>query len=191
MSKYIWGLALIFFLLAPTDVVARLLIRVFKVPGIMEMWVSDKDGLYTLSKTYPICAMSGTIGPKMREGDRQTPEGFYRLTPKSLNYGSHSINTGYPSMYDRSRGWTGSYIMIHGGCTSAGCLAIGKAIDYVFDTVRTESLKSDVDLQIFPFAMTAENLSRARDLSSPFYLFWLEHLQPKYLDFEKTHKLKE
>src|SRR5689334_4707206 len=54
---------------------ARTMIRVFKAESEFEIWV-QKDGSYVHFATYPVCYWSGKLGPKLREGDRQTPEGF-------------------------------------------------------------------------------------------------------------------
>ena len=61
-------------------------------------------------KTYPICRWSGQLGPKMREGDRQVPEGFYAISPAQMNPNSSyylSFNVGYPNAYDRALGHSG------------------------------------------------------------------------------------
>ena len=58
------------------------------------------DGQYTLLKTFPMCRWSGQLGPKVREGDRQVPEGFYTITPGQMNPNSNyylSFNVGYPN----------------------------------------------------------------------------------------------
>ncbi len=79
------------------------------------------------SKTYPICRWSGDLGPKVREGDRQAPEGFYSINPSQMNPQSAyylSFNTGYPNAFDKSLGRTGSQLMVHGDCSSRGCYAM-------------------------------------------------------------------
>ena len=78
-------------------------------------------------RNYPICRWSGELGPKIKLGDRQAPEGFYTITPGLMNPNSNhylAINTGFPNAYDTANGRTGSYLMIHGGCSSAGCYAM-------------------------------------------------------------------
>ena len=59
-----------------------ILVRVFKEEAELEVWKQDGAGRFQLLKTYPICRSSGDLGPKLREGDGQTPEGFYRVTPR-------------------------------------------------------------------------------------------------------------
>src|SRR5246127_3973031 len=101
--------------------------RLFKEESELEVWKQDTTGRFALLKTYPICRWSGELGPKIREGDRQAPEGFYPITPAQMNPTSAyylSFNTGYPNAYDRSLGHTGSELMVHGDCSSRGCYAM-------------------------------------------------------------------
>ena len=106
------------------------LIRIFKQSRELELWRLARDGKYALVKVYEICAFSGDLGPKKKQGDRQAPEGFYSIGPQQLNYQSIrflSLDTGFPNTYDRAHDATGSALMIHGGCDSAGCYAIEDA----------------------------------------------------------------
>lgn len=98
----------------------------------LEVWVAGEATPFVLLKTYPILAASGDIGPKLREGDRQVPEGVYAiesLNPNSLFHLSLRVN--YPNEQDRARAQAdgrtdlGGDIMIHGGTSSVGCLAMG------------------------------------------------------------------
>ena len=67
------------------EVSSPILVRVFKTESELEVWKQDRTGRYALLKTYPICKWSGDLGPKVREGDRQAPEGFYNITPAQMN----------------------------------------------------------------------------------------------------------
>src|SRR3954453_5935254 len=58
-----------------------ILLRIFKEESELEVWKEDQSGHFVLLKTYPICRWSGELGPKIKEGDRQAPEGFYMITP--------------------------------------------------------------------------------------------------------------
>lgn len=102
-------------------------LRAVKEDSVLELWVKpDKAECYMLAKRYPIAAWSGKLGPKEKEGDRQTTEGFYEVEPSGLNPRSNyhlSFNIGYPNAYDRSLNRTGSFIMVHGRDVSIGCLA--------------------------------------------------------------------
>ena len=62
-----------------------MLVRIFKEESELEVWKQDRTGRYALLKTYPICRWSGELGPKIKEGDRQAPEGFYSITPAQMN----------------------------------------------------------------------------------------------------------
>ena len=157
-------------------------IRIIKEKRELELHVmEEEDNSWHLLKTYPIAAMSGTLGPKQAEGDLQAPEGFYEVYPSSLNPRSNhwlAFNVGYPNAYDRSLGRTGSYIMVHGGASSVGCFAItDPAIEEVYTMVH-QALKAGqpcVPVQIYPFEMTPERMQREQD--SPHIEFW-RHLQP-------------
>ena len=77
------------------------LVRLFKEEAELEVWKQDSSGQYALLKTYPICRWSGELGPKVREGDRQAPEGFYAITPGQMNPNSAwhlSFNLGFKNL---------------------------------------------------------------------------------------------
>ena len=104
-----------------------ILVRIFKEESELEVWKVDKTGRFALLRTYPICRWSGDLGPKIAQGDRQAPEGFYPITPSLMNPNSNyylAINTGFPNAYDQANGRTGQFLMIHGDCASAGCYAM-------------------------------------------------------------------
>ena len=101
-----------------------ILIRIFKEESELEVWKQDTTGRFELFKVYPICRWSGDLGPKVSEGDRQAPEGFYTITPGLMNPNSNyylAINTGFPNAYDRANDRHGGFLMIHGDCSSRGC----------------------------------------------------------------------
>ena len=98
----------------------------------LEIWVSDGSHDFRYLKTYPILAASGISGPKLKEGDRQVPEGLYKIESLNPNSRFHlALRVNYPNDFDkehaRSDGRTnlGGDIMIHGGAASIGCLAMG------------------------------------------------------------------
>ena len=102
---------------------APIYIRAFKESSEFEIWKQQRDGRYALLETYSICKWSGKLGPKIKEGDRQAPEGFYTITPAQMNPKSSyylSFNIGFPNAFDRALGRTGSNLMVHGACSSAG-----------------------------------------------------------------------
>ena len=102
-------------------------IRIFKETSQLEVWIENDTNQFSLFKSYPICDFSGELGPKQKQGDWQSPEGFYFVKPIQLNPWSRyhlSFNLGYPNQYDRSHGRTGSALMVHGNCVSIGCYAM-------------------------------------------------------------------
>ncbi|MDP3690878.1 murein L,D-transpeptidase family protein, partial [Bradyrhizobium sp.] len=63
------------------DLQSPMLVRIFKQEAELEVWKQDRSGRFALLKAYPICRWSGDLGPKIKEGDRQAPEGFYSISP--------------------------------------------------------------------------------------------------------------
>jgi murein L,D-transpeptidase YafK len=147
---------------------APVLIRTFKKEAEFEIWKMKSDGHYTYLKTYPMCRWSGQLGPKTREGDRQVPEGFYPITPGQMNPNSNyylSFNVGYPNAYDRAFGRTGGAIMVHGICSSAGCFSMTDAQIAEIYAIAREGFNGgqrEIQMQSYPFHMTAENLAKHR-----------------------------
>lgn len=145
---------------------APIFVRIFKEESELEVWKQRDDGHYYHFKTYPICNWSGDLGPKLQQGDKQAPEGFYRVANNQLNPNSQfhvSFNLGYPNAYDKSLGRTGNFLMVHGKCKSAGCYAMTDAlIEEIYGLAR-EALKGGqtaFDVHAFPFRMTDENMKR-------------------------------
>lgn len=138
--------------------------RIFKREFELELWMM-RDGRFHRFATYPICKWSGELGPKVKEGDRQAPEGFYTVDAKALNPNSawhRSFNLGYPNAYDRSFGRTGSLLMVHGGCGSIGCYAMTNAVIDEIWTLVTSALggaQQRFQVQVLPFRMTEQNLA--------------------------------
>src|SRR6267154_4940936 len=133
VARWVWSFALICRSLIRALITSAalaagvLLVRLFKQEAELEVWKQDRSGRFALLKTYPICRWSGDLGPKVREGDRQAPEGFYAITPAQMNPQSNyylSFNTGYPNAFDSALGRTGSQLMVHGDCSSRGCYAM-------------------------------------------------------------------
>jgi murein L,D-transpeptidase YafK len=158
------------------DRAAPVLIRIFKEERTLEVWKQDRTGKFALLQSYPICKFSGKLGPKIAVGDHQAPEGFYEITPAQMNPQSSeflSFNIGFPNAFDRSLGRSGSFLMVHGGCRSVGCYAM---TDYQMEEIYglvEEAFRGGQDrvqLQAFPFQMTAENLTQHAD--DPNVPFW-------------------
>ncbi len=170
---------------------APLFMRIMKMPGVIEVWLK-KNSAYELFKTYHICSYSGYPGPKLFEGDWQSPEGFYTVSAQQLNPNSlyHlSFDVGFPNAFDRERKRTGSSIMVHGGCSSMGCFAMGDHNIEELYLLAQSALAAGQDhfsLHIFPFHMTPDNMSKFQ--SSPWISFW-KNLQDGYMAFAKTHQV--
>jgi murein L,D-transpeptidase YafK len=155
---------------------SAILVRIFKEESEMEVWKQDTTGRFALLKTYPICRWSGELGPKIKEGDRQAPEGFYTITPGQMNPNSNyylSFNLGYPNAYDRANDRTGAFLMVHGICSSAGCYAMTDEQMGEIYALGREALfggQKAFQIQAYPFRMTAINLARHRN--NPAMPFW-------------------
>jgi murein L,D-transpeptidase YafK len=167
-----------------------ILIRIFKEESELEVWKQDASGRFELLKVYPICRWSGDLGPKVNEGDRQAPEGFYTITPGLMNPNSNyylAINTGFPNAYDRANDRHGGFLMIHGDCSSRGCYAMtDEQVGEIYSLARESFLGGQPSFQIqaYPFRMTPTNLARHR--TNPHMAFW-KMLKIGNDHFEGTH----
>jgi len=166
-------------------------IRVFKETRELELWLKPaSSNRYQLCKKWPIAAMSGSLGPKLKMGDKQAPEGFYSVNQKSLNPLSRfhlSFNIGYPNAYDQAQGCTGNLIMVHGNQVSIGCFAMtDPVIEEIYLLVETALAagQQEIPIHAFPFRMTPERLAEAS--ASPWFGFW-KHLQVAYDAFERNN----
>jgi murein L,D-transpeptidase YafK len=166
-----------------------ILVRIFKEESELEVWKVDKTGRFALLKTYPICRWSGELGPKIQQGDRQAPEGFYPITPGLMNPNSNyylAINTGFPNAYDQANERTGHFLMIHGDCASAGCYAMtDEQIAEIYALAREAFFggQKAFQVQAYPFRMTPLNMAKHRD--SQHMAFW-RMLKQGYDHFEVT-----
>jgi len=172
---------------------AAVFLRAFKESSELELWVEkDKGKPWELFHTWQIAAWSGQLGPKLREGDGQTPEGFYEVKNGQLNPRSTfhlSFNIGYPNGYDRHHGRTGSLIMVHGSNVSIGCLAMTDPVIeqlYLLVEAALAGGQQRVPVHLFPFRMTAERMAEAETEAGEWLDFWRAELQPIYKAFEET-----
>jgi murein L,D-transpeptidase YafK len=167
-------------------------LRIFKLDSELELWV-EKDGRFVRFATYPICLWSGRLGPKLKEGDKQAPEGFYTVASDQLNPDSRwhrAFNLGFPNAFDRSQGRYGSFLMVHGGCSSIGCYAMtDPVVDelWQFVTAALEQGQARLPVHVFPFRMTDRNLAARKgqrwgsfwtDLKRGYDMFEASHLPP-------------
>ena len=169
-------------------------IRIFKKEEVLEVWLQKDNGEYALFLDYPICIYSGELGPKTREGDKQSPEGFYTVGREAMNPNSQyhlSFNLGYPNAYDRAHGYSGSLLMVHGKCVSIGCYAMGdRQIEEIYTLVGAALQRGQpfVRVHAFPFRMTDANLAAYSE--HRWYDFW-RMLKPGYDYFERYHQPPE
>lgn len=133
---------------------ALVFLRAFKRERELEVWASgERDAPLRLITRYGVCAASGGLGPKRREGDLQVPEGFYRVGRFNAKSRFHlSMWVSYPNASDRVLGdpaELGGQIMIHGGCASIGCLAMSdQRIEELWVIAR--SAPRPIEVHIFP-----------------------------------------
>jgi murein L,D-transpeptidase YafK len=167
---------------------APVLLRVFKQESQLEVWAGDGTRFRKL-RTYPICAWSGALGPKVRQGDAQAPEGFYSVGLGDLRVRSAyhlGFDLGYPNAYDRAHGRTGNYLLVHGRCVSAGCYAMGNdVIDQVYTLVEAALRHGQrrVEVHAFPFRFSTPPMADWQH--AEWGGFWQE-LEPAYDALEKT-----
>lgn len=166
-----------------------LFIRVVKDERVLEVWLK-RGNSFALFDAYPICYFSGALGPKLREGDGQAPEGFYEIGLKQLNPSSAyhlAFNLGYPNAYDRANGRTGALLMVHGNCVSIGCYAMtdyGITEIYTLMEAALRAGQRSVSVHIFPFRMSDAAMEEAAAYEP--IDFWRE-LKPGYDSFEASH----
>jgi murein L,D-transpeptidase YafK len=165
-----------------------IMIRIFKSEAELEVWMRSGER-FELLATYAICNWAGTLGPKLSEGDRQSPEGLYSIARRQLHQSARwrrSLDVGYPNTFDRVNARTGSSILVHGGCTSTGCFAMtNQVMEEIFRLSRAALLNGQqrIELHIFPFRMTPENMAAHAD--SRWQGFWA-NLKEAYDLFERT-----
>lgn len=140
-----------------------------KQERLFEVWVSGDGKQFKLLRTYPILGASGVLGPKLREGDRQVPEGLYRVELLNPNSSYHlSLRVNYPNEFDlqqakaEGRIQPGSDIMIHGKDVSIGCVAIGDpAIEEVFVLAAETGIKQ-VEIILAPVDFRKQAMPKQR-----------------------------
>lgn len=163
-------------------------LRIIKDEAVLEVWLK-RGARFALFETMPICSFSGGLGPKLREGDGQSPEGFYEVGPAQINPNSAyhlAFNLGFPNAYDRSLGRTGSHLMVHGNCVSIGCYAMTDiGIDDLYTLVASAlgGGQPSVGVHIYPFRLTDAALAAHADRD--WHDFWT-NLKEGWDAFEAT-----
>lgn len=152
-------------------------LRIFKQEAQLELWMRGADKRYALFRTYPICHFSGALGPKLKQGDGQAPEGFYTVRAGQLNPWSSyhlSFDLGYPNAYDRAHGRTGSLLMVHGDCVSVGCYAMGDdAIEEIYTLVAASLAKGQAAVPVHAMPFRFDRADVEARLADPAWgAFW-------------------
>lgn len=161
-------------------------VRIFKLPGTLELWMNKGRG-FELFKSYRVCNYSGFPGPKVNEGDWQSPEGFYKVSAKQMKPNSQyhlAFDVGYPNDFDAAQNRSGSLIMVHGDCQSVGCFAMTDSrIEEIYLLAHAALMRGQeqFNVHIFPFPLTAQNLKKFA--ASPWIKFW-KTLEPGFSAFE-------
>lgn len=167
--------------------------RVFKAEQAFEVWAQRDKESYQRVALYSFCANSGQLGPKRKEGDRQIPEGIYRVTRYNPNSQFHlSLGINYQNAVDlvhANLAALGSDIFIHGGCASIGCISItDESIDLVCRLAEQSQQPDAIEAHFFPFRFENVNLEKElKDKNDDTRVLW-ESLKPIYRYFE-THRL--
>jgi murein L,D-transpeptidase YafK len=167
---------------------ARVMVRIFKAESELEVWV-ERYGSYVKFASYPVCYWSGKLGPKLREGDRQTPEGFYTITTEQLHNGGRwrrALDIGFPNAFDLVHKRSGSAILIHGGCDSIGCFAMTDAVNAELYDIVSAALRTTkhIPVHVFPFRMTDTAVAALPE--GAWTEFWGD-LKQGYDAFERRH----
>lgn len=169
-------------------------IRIFKEESELEVWKQRADGRFYHFKSYPICTWSGELGPKLKEGDKQSPEGFYTVARTQMNPNSQfylAFNLGYPNAFDKAHKRTGSALMVHGNCKSVGCYAMTDGLmEEIYALVREAFVggQETIHVHAFPFRMTDANMQR--HAKHDWYPFW-KTLKQGYDHFEFARQTPE
>jgi murein L,D-transpeptidase YafK len=180
---------------------AQVFLRAFKQEKELEIWIRPKTGsTWQLLKIYDICALSGRLGPKRREGDGQVPEGFYRINhfnPESSYYLSLGIN--YPNASDKilsDKSKPGGAIYIHGKCVTIGCMPMtdeGIKEIYWLCVKAKAAGQSSIQVHVFPGRFTLENKKWWKEdytADKKLLGFW-DNLEQGYSYFEKKKLLPQ
>lgn len=173
-------------------------LRAFKSQNEMELWGRNNEtSEYKLVKTMHICAISGQLGPKRTEGDRQVPEGYYFIDEFNNASDYHlSMQVSYPNPTDQAQGKArlGGNIYIHGGCVTIGCMPMtndGIQELYVICLNAYLNGQENIPVHVFPTRLTRSGmayLNRQFNGDKAKLQFWNE-LKPGFEYFEKYHKL--
>lgn len=163
----------------------RFLLAGFKQERTLELYAAGPGQELVFVRSYPVLAASGELGPKLREGDRQVPEGLYRIESLNPNSRFHlSLRVNYPNAYDRARGSEdgrsdlGGDIMIHGNAVSIGCLAMGDVAAEELFILAAEAGWQDARIVLSPVDFRRTELPAGFQPPTP----WTEELHREIRD---------
>lgn len=175
-----------------------LFLRGFKKEGRLELWAGRRNQRLRLIRSYPICAKSGQLGPKRREGDLQVPEGFYRISYLNRHSSYHrALKVSYPNRSDRILGYRpslGGAIMIHGACVTIGCLPLRDGpIEQLFNIVDASRRRFHrlPAVHLFPTRLddAGMRLLVHQAKHRPKLLAFWRNLRVGYAAFERSRKI--
>jgi len=175
-------------------------LRAFKLEKQIEVWVkNDEVEPFRLYKNYPVCAGSGTFGPKRREGDKQIPEGFYYINEWKPNSNYHlALGLNYPNTSDQilsDQEKPGGDIYIHGNCVTVGCLPVTDSLIehlYFLTAAAKEQGQDFIPVHIYPYRFDKKNSQKqylTKVKNNPFWETFHSTLQQAYSYFEDTHQM--
>ena len=179
----------------------HMFLRGFKRERIVEVWVKENGASrYSLLTQFDFCSMSGNLGPKRKEGDRQIPEGIYYINHFNPQSNFHlSLGLNYPNESDKvlsDRRIPGSTIYIHGNCVTIGCIPVSddkiKEL-YILALESANNGQPKIPVHIFPTRLSRESLKdleneNREDIS--LIGFW-KNLESVFTDFEISKTVRE
>ena len=137
----------------------------------LEVYAGNDDDALRFIRSYPVLAASGVLGPKLREGDHQVPEGLYRIDGLNPNSRFHlSLKVSYPNEFDRriaadeGRSDLGGDIFIHGQAVSVGCLAMGDTVAEELFVLVAETGRERVRVILSPLDFRVATLPAVDEL---------------------------
>ncbi len=168
-------------------------LRLFKEENELEVWMRGRGNFhYTLYKVYRLKGWSGKLGPKLKEGDRQVPEGFYyvsasRMRPETPHF--LGVDLGFPNEYDTYHGRTGSGLLIHGGKNDSGAFILSSedmSEVYALSDAALQSGQRLFRVNVFPFRMTDKRMEQEWKKQPEWIDFWM-NLKEGYDFFENAN----
>jgi murein L,D-transpeptidase YafK len=174
----------------------NILIIAYKSEAVLDIYAKKPDETrYKKLNSYPVCAASGKLGPKRKQGDKQVPEGFYRIDRfNPVSYYHLSLGIDYPNAADKRKTRAidpGGDIFIHGSCVTIGCLPMTDAVIeeiYLYAVYARNNGQKAIPVYIFPFRMTRENMEKYATIhrGQPEMLAFWRNLKQGYDKFAES-----